>query len=299
MDTLEILLSQINRHSRYLAGIHISGGEPFLRPDLFLSAVEAMAKRNLPIEYVETNAFWCRDDTEAEGALTRLREAGLPAILVSVSPFHSEFIPLERAERAIRVGKRVFGPENVHVYTDFFLHQLQAADPRYPIPFEDYIESAGLELTACQVADRYGLIPNGRAALELSPLFERKPASSFFGTTCMAELTSPLHAHIDLYGNVITGLCAGISVGDGRNLDALFAGMDPDPRPVLEALTEEGVEGLLEYAVREFGYREDPDGYIAKCHLCLDIRRHLIRSKKEFIELAPKEYYLHLLDNTQ
>jgi hypothetical protein len=107
-------------------------------------------------------------------------------------------------------------------------------------------------------------------------------------------LTSPYHVHIDLYGNTISGLCAGLSVGSGFDLDTLVAGIDLSRKPVLAALSERGVEGLHGIAVREFGFREDPGGYIAKCHLCLDMRRHLVRSGAAFEELAPREFYGHL-----
>jgi hypothetical protein len=295
-DTLERILSGIEKHGRFLTGIHLSGGEPFLRPDLLASAVAAVSKRNLPIDYVETNAFWCRDDAKTEDILLNMKNAGLPAILVSASPFHSEFIPLDRVERAVRVGRKVFGAEGVLLYTDFFYDQLRTADPKYPITFEDYLEAVGLDRAALFLSDRYGLIPNGRAALDLAPLFEQKTASAFFGTACRVEMANPHHAHIDCYGNTITGLCAGISIGDGRNLDSLFAGIDLEERPFLRMMAEEGVEGLFEYAVRETGYREEPDGYIAKCHLCLDIRRHLVKCGRAFAELAPLEFYERLSD---
>ena len=43
----------------------------------------------------------------------------------------------------------------------------------------------------------------------------------------------------------------------------------------------------------ERGYPVSSDGYISKCHLCLDIRKHL-SARDEFEELAPKELYAHL-----
>jgi hypothetical protein len=292
--TLERVTDQIARHTRFLTGVHLAGGEPFLRPETLLAAVRALAARGLPIDYVETNAFWCRKDPEVKSAFQTLQAAGLPAVLVSASPFHAEFVPLDRVKRAIRAGRAVFGQAGVHVYTDYFLHELGAADSRYPLPFEDYIEIAGLEKAAFDIADRYGVVPNGRAPLELSVLYERKPASAFFEGDCSAELTSPHHAHIDLYGNTVVGLCAGISVGDGFDLDALFSGIDLTGRPVIRALVESGVRGLYDLARRRIGFEEDPEGYIAKCHLCLDIRRRLVESGAEDAELAPREFYRRL-----
>jgi hypothetical protein len=295
-ETLERVLSEVAKNARFLTGIHFSGGEPFLRPDLLERAVSSAVRHGLPIDYAETNAFWCRDDAKTEEVLLRLKSAGLPAILVSASPFHSEFIPLERVERAVLAGRRIFGKDGVFLYTDFFYEQLRNADPKYPVAFEDYLEAVGMDQAALFISDQYGLIPNGRAAVDLAPLYERKPASAFFGGNCRAELTSPYHAHIDCYGNVITGLCAGITLGDARDLDLLYAGIDLEARPFLRMLADEGVEGLFRYAALETGYREEPDGYIAKCHLCLEIRRHLVRSGHGFTELAPVEFYERLSD---
>jgi hypothetical protein len=54
---------------------------------------------------------------------------------------------------------------------------------------------------------------------------------------------------------------------------------------------------LLELA-RRYGYREREEGYLSKCHLCADIRRHLVHAATEagesFSELAPAEFYEQL-----
>jgi hypothetical protein len=50
--------------------------------------------------------------------------------------------------------------------------------------------------------------------------------------------------------------------------------------------------GLLWFA-KDFGYQE-LQGYLSKCHLCVDIRRYLV-TKDKFEELKPKEFYSHLL----
>jgi len=42
-------------------------------------------------------------------------------------------------------------------------------------------------------------------------------------------------------------------------------------------------------------YGERCFDYVSKCHLCLDIRRHLARTG-EFPELAPRAFYEHLED---
>lgn len=92
----------------------------------------------------------------------------------------------------------------------------------------------------------------------------------------------------------MTGYCGGISLGDARNLNSLIEnGVNLDDHPILKALVED-LKELYEIAVEDFGYKELKNGYISKCHLCLDIRRHIVQITDEFKELKPVEFYRHL-----
>ncbi len=289
------ILKGIQKHNRYLTGLHIGGGEPLLKPELVAWIVRQIVALRLPLEYVETNAFWCHNDSRTETVFRMLQEAGIPAVLVSVSPFHLEFVPPERVLRAIRIGRQVFGPNGLHVYTSYFLNQFQDLPLSQPLPLEDYLDAVGRENASLAFATEYGLIPNGRVPVLLSALYQGRQASAYTNETCRRELESPHHVHIDLDGHYIAGLCAGLSLGDGRDLDTLYgAGVDLTDRPVLTHLLEGGVEALFLWAVETFGYVERPEGYIAKCHLCLDIRRYLVRSDVQFPELAPRQFYVQL-----
>ena len=196
--------------------------------------------------------------------------------------------------RAVNIGRKVFGPSRLYLFTEYFYNQFEEIDPIHPIPFEDYVDAVGIETAATSFATEYSLIPNGRAATRLTELYERRPASHYFGDTCRRELSSPHHMHVDLYGNYIAGLCAGISLGDARQPDALFSGIDLDSSPFLKRVIREGVAGLFDWAVAEFGFKEDEDGYIAKCHVCLDIRRHLFKAGAGLKELNPSGFYKNL-----
>ena len=89
------------------------------------------------------------------------------------------------------------------------------------------------------------------------------------------------------------GYCGGISLGDWHQLDALIEdGIDLNKRPVLRFLIDENMQGLFDFA-KDYGYHEIKEGYISKCHLCLDIRNYLV-NKKDFEELRPLEFYDHL-----
>jgi hypothetical protein len=291
---LNLILKEIRGHNRYLTGLHFAGGEPFLNPDLIEYAIRKAILLGLPVDYVETNGFWCREPVKTRKIMERMKEAGLRRILVSCSPFHQEFIPFESVKHAVEAGQKVFGPSGVVIYTSYFFQQFMNIDSKYPLPLEQYIEAIGAEEASVIFASEYGLIPNGRAATRLAYLYAHRPASAYFGETCKHELSSPHHIHIDLYGHYIAGLCAGLSVGDAHDLDSLYHGIDLSQRPILRHLVEGGVEALFRWAVKEAGYIADLKGYIAKCHLCLDIRRHLVKTGRSCHELAPEAFYEYL-----
>jgi len=72
-----------------------------------------------------------------------------------------------------------------------------------------------------------------------------------------------------------------------------WQGIDMDDHPILEALTTD-LKGLYQLGVDEWGYKERQEGYISKCHLCVDIRKHLATQTNRFKELRPIEFYDHL-----
>lgn len=288
------ILEQIKRNSQFLTGMHIGGGEPFLNLDLLEFSIRKMDEIGVPLEYVETNAFWAWEDKKTKQILERMQSAGLRALLVSVSPFHLEFVPMDRVNRAVRTGRDVLGSGRVFIYTDHYYQQFQELNPGQTVPFEDYLEAVGEDQAASEMVCSYSLIPGGRAAFQLARLFAHHPASHYFGETCAKELSSPHHIHIDPEANYIAGLCAGITLGNARQLGNLYAGKDLSNVQILRRLVEGGVEALYHWAVQDLGYRENPLGYIAKCHLCLDIRRHLVHSKQSFEELAPTAFYNQL-----
>ena len=267
-------------------GVHFSGGEPFLNFDLLLQLVEIAERLEIPSTFVETNAFWCTDDESARKKLHALKDTGLVGILISANPFILEQVPFERTQRATRLGREVFGPDNTIVYQTFFYQQFRQLDLQGTLPFEEYLRMAGHGL---QVAE---LFPSGRVPYKLGDLYEHRPARSFFGASCSRELIRDWHVHIDNYCNYIPGYCGGISLGDARYLNAICSGLNLDEHPVLRALLTD-LKTLYDLG-RQCEY-EEQGGYVSKCHLCIDIRQHLAR-RGDFKELAPKAFYDRLED---
>jgi len=270
-------------------GLHFTGGEPFLNYGLLLDMVKTARRLEIPSTFVETNCFWSIDDETTRKKLIELRNAGLHGILISVNPFILEYVPFERTERAIRISAEIFGG-NVMVYQEFFWHQFEALRIKDTLSFQRYLQRAGA--ASLQYVE---LIPMGRACYRLAHLYGKHLADGFFGESCLEELTRPWHVHADNYCNYITGYCAGISLGDARSLDCILQEMELDDYPAIARLVSpKGLGKLYEFGVKEFRYREVAEGYVSKCHLCVDIRKHIAQQTDEFRELRPREFYLSL-----
>jgi hypothetical protein len=269
------------------SGLHFTGGEPFLNFDLLLKATEIASRIGIPSTFVETNCYWCINDKTTEHKLARLKEVGLNGIMISVNPFLLEHVPFRRAERAVAIGKKIFG-ENALVYQRFFYRQFQEFGIHGTLPFEDYLLKAGFE--GLHYAE---LIPMGRLPYRLGSLFRRQKAESFFAQSCEPSLTNPCHIHIDNYGNYIAGFCGGISLGDARRLESIFKGIDLEQRPILRALVT-AMEELYRLG-KNFGYEDLPEGYVSSCHLCMDVRKHLVKQTDKFRELSPRQIYSLIL----
>lgn len=267
-------------------GLHFTGGEPFLNYDLLLDLIKTASKMRIPSLFVETNCFWSKDDEITKERLEELRAAGLHGILMSVNPFILEYIPFERTLKAIRISRKVFGG-NALIYQESFLHQFRSLRIEGTLSFQEYLRRA----------DQYSLsyvelIPMGRACYILGHLYNKHPANKFFNCSCKEELTRSWHVHVDNYFNYMTGYCGGISLGDARHLDKICRGIDLDDHPILAKLVSHNRIGkLFKLGDEEYGYKPLDDGYISKCHLCLDIRKHIAERTDEYEELRPRDFY--------
>lgn len=301
-EDLELILSQLAgkilsaphgpRTITFNHGLHFTGGEPFLNFDLLCRAAEIAGRLKIPSTFVETNGFWAVDDRTAKEKLKLLKSKGLRGIMISVNPYYLESVPFERTERAVKAGIDVFGG-NVLVYQIEYFRRFRDLGITGIMPFEKYLGLEGRESLARNVE----LLLMGRAPYALRSVLEglypAREGASYLDEPCASAFVRSLHNHFDNYGNYVPGFCGGISFGDCRRLDALLReGVDSDRFPVLAFLMDNDFRGLHAFA-RERGFQERMDGYISKCHLCTDMRRHLALNG-DFAELAPKEFYRHL-----
>jgi hypothetical protein len=273
-------------------GLHFSGGEPGLNFELLYKAVEIADTLRIPSTFMETNAAWCTEDTVAEEKLAELKGRGLKGIMISVNPFYAEFVPFSRTERCIRASLDIFGHTTI-VYQAEYYRRFRQWGLRDRVPFEQYLEME----SSADVFRNVEFFISGRAPYSLGHIlgrhFPRFPAARLCAVPCSPPFLRQWHNHFDNYGNYMPGFCGGISFGDYRRLDRLLAeGIDTDRKPVLGSIAAGNFKGLLDFACQQ-GYRESDGGYFSKCHLCIDIRKHLVTAGT-YEELAPRQFYEHV-----
>lgn len=271
-------------------GLHFTGGEPFLNFELLCDAVEMAEALGIPSTFVETNCYWASSNEVAREKLFLLKSKGLKGIMISVNPFYLEYVPFERTELASLVSREVFG-RNVMVYQVEYYRKFKRHGIKGTLPFDEYLRLEWGE----EFARTTEFFIMGRAAYTIGAydLFPRYSANLLLDEPCRPPFLRNWHNHFDNYGNYVPGYCGGITLGDCRKLDRLLeVGIDPEEKPVLACLVRNDFQGLLKLA-GELGYREDTEGYLSKCHLCVDIRRKLAE-RNDYRELEPKAFYSNL-----
>jgi len=270
---------------------HLTGGEPFLNFPLLLESTKIAVELGIPV-YLETNVGWCGDLVRAEDRFRQLREAGMGMVLVSVSPFHQEYIPLRRTLDGISAARAAFGKANVFVYQSEWLPEMAKWDQHEMVSLEQYEAAYGREQAGLRFWMGFGVVSGGRAGYRLGGLIPKKAAEAFSGEDCAYDMLHAQHSHMDVYGNFIPSSCAGIRLGSWRELDAVVSQYRQGKfHPVVALLIDEGPFGLYQWAMDEYDYHPLDGGYAGKCHLCVDVRRHLVAVGIDQDILAPQAFY--------
>ena len=267
-ETLEKNIEKIR--SMGVRSVHVGGGEPFLDVESLVMTLETAARLNTRIEYVETNSSWFKDHHTAVSILESLRSAGLDTLLISMSPFHNEFIPFRKVKGVLRACKAV----GIRIFPwigDFYNETDQFDDDRAH-SMDEYERRYGPDYL-CALPSRYWIHFGGRALDTFRRVYGGRDAERIVaeeGGPCL-ELLDVTHFHIDLYGAYIPGLCSGLAI----ERDDLGRPLDQAEYPFLSLLFRGGVGALLDRAADEFGYTAVRD-FLNKCDLCYDIRRRLV-----------------------
>jgi hypothetical protein len=265
------------------ARYHVGGGEPFLDLERLERAIAGLAGRGLALDYVETNAAWVRDADHAAATLERLARAGLDCVLVSLSPFHAEFVPLARTLALVAAAEAVL-PGGAFVWIPELRHDLAGQAPGQRLDLDAFLAARGDDY-ARRLAARYGLVPAGRAGRFLHDHGVRRPWREVAGAAeCRARLRDTTHFHVDLAGQYVPGLCAGLVLP----LAEVPGEIDLARYPILAALVRGGPAALVELALPQ-GFTPE-ETYASACDLCTHAR-FFLHGRGDFAELGPPGFY--------
>lgn len=266
-----------------VSSMHIGGGEPFLNFEALCSLLSAMQRAGVGVDYIETNAFWARDDAEIMQRLRVLRALGADTIMASVDPFHIEFVPLERPIRLAQALRRA--GMDYFIWQDRFLERLLPLDLRTTHTKEELSALLGDRYIE-DTAREYGVKVNGRALVIAERLYRRQSAERLATGEPCSSLLSGTHCHVDLYEKVIPSGCPGISI----DMDDFLAGrLSGEKYPAAYRLYTGGLRALYEYA-KGLGFEPDAEGYPTRCSLCCAIRTWL-NGKHPSQDIAPDCFY--------
>ncbi|MEN8904368.1 MAG: radical SAM protein [Clostridiales bacterium] len=263
--------------------VHIGGGEPFLNKEKLLDIVKIAKNLNMDLEYVETNSSWY-DEKTTPSFLDKLKENGLNKILISISPFHNEYIPFYKVKSLINACKNSEIEVFPWVY-DFF-DDINYFDDTKPHSLQEYFDKYGNDYLE-KIPSRYWIAMRSRAATTFSNVFPLKDTDEILDENVGCnELLDTSHFHIDLDGNYVPGLCSGLAI-DYADLEKE---LDKDKYPILNILFSDGIKGLTEFVTEKYNFKLK-EKYLNKCHLCYDLRKELIKKGFQSNDLKPLEHY--------
>ncbi len=265
------------------ARVHITGGEPFVFFDHMVRILTEARQAGLRgPETIETNGFWAEEETIVRDRLSLLNDLRMDRLKISWDPFHAEFIDVEVVRMLARTARKVLGPERVLVRWEKYLQK--------PVRIRDVSGAERMEAHR-RAAKDFPCRFTGRASGYLAGLVADKPAASFAGDNCRSAFLSAKGVHIDPYGNVFSGLCGGIVVGNVTqvSLEDMWKRFHPRRSDVIERLFAEGPFGLLP-AAQEAGY-EGQQFYASKCHFCTCLRQFFFDKREYETIIGPCECY--------
>ncbi|MEN6578478.1 MAG: radical SAM protein [Phycisphaerales bacterium] len=265
------------------ARVHLTGGEPFLYWDHLVEILRKAGEQRLgPVDLIETNGFWATDDQLVTDRLATLTSLGMQRLKISVDPFHQEYVDAEPVDRLASMAVEILGSDRVMVRWEEYLDE--PADIRR-------LSQAQRDRAYILAYHEYPFRFTGRAAGHPAHLLATMPAGDLVHMNCLAGFLGAKGVHIDPHGNVFSGTCSGIILGNVNQtpLEEIWRTFQPAGDGPVGILCEKGPCGLLDEA-KNLGFEELP-AYASKCHLCTHARQFLFESGLWQPVLGPADCY--------
>jgi organic radical activating enzyme len=265
------------------AKIHLTGGEPFLYFDRLCEILKAAKEERLgKVDLIETNGYWAENEEIVKERLKMLDELGMVRLKISCDVFHQEYVDIEPVRRLAKNAVEILGEDRVLIRWQKYLENpVRTGDTTEDEKNQNYVST--LKQYPCRFT--------GRAAGRLAEKVASVPVEEIYSLNCKRAFLSAKSVHIDPYGNIFSGTCSGIIIGNVTEapLDEIWEQFDPTNSECVAALFKSGPAGLLQHAQIN-GY-EKADRYADKCHLCTSIRQLLFTKGLYKSTIGPADSY--------
>jgi MoaA/NifB/PqqE/SkfB family radical SAM enzyme len=265
------------------AKVHITGGEPFLYWDRLCEIITQAKEQKLgPVDLIETNGFWATDETVVTERLKTLDELGMHRLRISCDPFHQEYVDIALVRRLAELGTSLLGSQRLQVHWRKYLDESMDLSA---------LSQAQKQQVYVKAMSDYPCRFTGRAAGRLAELVATESIEDLAAANCRATFLGAKGVHIDPYGNVFSGTCSGIILGNIMNvpLERIWEEFEPESNGISKTLFNLSPVGLLEQA-QQLGYRP-AELYAGKCHLCTSIRQFFFEKGLHKSIIGPAECY--------
>ena len=245
--------------------------------------LESAIKQNFgQVDAIETNGFWAENEKIIKQNLETLGQLGMNRLKISCDPFHQEFVDIEYVKRLADEAIRILGKERVLVRWQKYL------DNPTNVKNLSADEKNALLISSLK---EYPCRFTGRAAGGLAKLAANEPIDKIKNKNCKQSFLDSKGIHIDPYGNVFSGTCSGIVLGNiaKKPLEKIWQDFHPSNDKIIETLFNLGPAGLLNEA-ETLGYKR-LNLYAGKCHLCSNIRQFFFHKGLYKESIAPADCY--------
>ena len=277
--------------------VHIGGGEPFMNFDKLLEVCKSALEHNISVDYIETNASWyidTDDDNSDDDVISeksrKLIETGINCLLISVDPFHNEFVPYIKIKNLVKRCRE--NNMETFIWQSGFERIVKQLDENKTHTLLEYENLYGKDFIKT-IAQSYGLNYNGRALRILEKTSKNKKSCEDIlkesGVSCGEKIKSLSHFHVDLYENLIPPSCNGFNA---NIFELCGGGLDYNKYINFMSVVNGGLESLFKRA-DSLGFIPNSDGYTSKCALCFDIKKYIskINPKIKPADIGPWEFF--------
>jgi hypothetical protein len=240
-------------------------------------------KQNLgPVGMIETNGFWAINEEIIKERIKVLDELGMRRLKISCDPFHQEYVDIELVRLLAKIAKELLGDTRILVRWEKYLDN--------PIDMKN-ISADQRNKRYIDALKDYPCRFTGRAAGIIAELVASQTVEQIATRNCSNAFLDAKGVHIDPYGNVFSGTCSGIIVGNiaKRPLAEIWKNWQPGNDKLVETLFNSGPAGLLDEAIQA-GYTQS-ELYAGKCHLCTSIRQFFFDKGLYKAVVGPAECY--------